>query len=193
VLINAKPRTDADTVGMVFQQFSPLPWMTVLENVALGLEFHNVPLKERTEQAMEMLKLVGLEREAHKYAKDTQLSGGQLQRVALARSLVVNPTMVLLDEPNSALDVNTSFQMDLLIMEILERVQATIIYVTHNINSAVLFANHVYVMRKDPGRIVKHFPVPLGKHRDRQTKRDPLFIEIVNQIDDYMNSGVLVS
>ncbi len=188
VLINGRPRLGSDVVGMVFQKYSSLPWFTVLENVMLGLRFQNVPDVEARERAMQMLQLVGLENEANKFAKDTQLSGGQLQRVAIARSLISNPGIILMDEPFGALDVNTRHQMQLLLCDIWEKLHSTIIFVTHDIPEAVFLADDIYVMTKNPGYICKHFPVDLPAHRDRSTKREPGFTNLVNEIDDYMNT-----
>ncbi|MFA5070634.1 MAG: ABC transporter ATP-binding protein [Patescibacteria group bacterium] len=188
VLISGKVRTDDVVVGMVFQQYSSLPWFTVLENVMLGLRFQNVPEKEAREKAMQMLEVVGLACEANKFAKSTQLSGGQMQRVAIARSLISNPGIILMDEPFGALDINTRHQMQLLLCDIWEKLQSTIIFVTHDINEAVFLADDIYVMTKNPGYICKHWIIDLPKHRDRSTKRDPRFIELANEIDDYMQN-----
>jgi NitT/TauT family transport system ATP-binding protein len=188
ILINGKSRTEDVVVGMVFQKYSSLPWFSVLENVMLGLRFQNVPEKEAKERAMQMLELVGLANEANKFAKDTQLSGGQMQRVAIARSLISNPGIILMDEPFGALDINTRHQMQLLLCDIWEKLQSTIIFVTHDISEAVFLADDVYVMTKDPGYICKHYPVGLPLHRDKSTKRDQKFIDLVNDIDDYMTT-----
>ena len=96
---------------MVFQQYSSLEWFSVLQNVALPLTLKGVSKKQAQEQAMEMIKVVGLEGHENKFAKMPQLSGGQLQRVAIARSLVANPNMLLLDEPYGALDGFTRAKM----------------------------------------------------------------------------------
>jgi len=188
ILINGRNRTEDVVVGMVFQKYSSLPWYTVLENVMLGLRFQNVPEKEAREKAMQMLELVGLANEANKFAKDTQLSGGQMQRVAIARSLISNPGIILMDEPFGALDINTRHQMQLLLCDIWERLQSTIIFVTHDVNEAVFLADDIYVMTKDPGYICQHYTVDLPKHRDQSTKRLPRFITLANDIDDYMRT-----
>ena len=110
VYVNNKLVDDNTRISMVFQQYSSLPWLTVLENVALSLQFKGVEKKERDEKAMEMIKLVGLEGHENKFAMYPTLSGGQLQRVAIARSLLANPTILLMDEPFGALDVKTRMQ-----------------------------------------------------------------------------------
>ena len=119
--LNGHEVTERDSVGQVFQQYSSLPWRTVLDNVALGLEFQGVPKKDRREKAMEMIKLVGLEGNEKKYAQYPTLSGGQLQRVAIARSLLANPKVLLMDEPFGALDIKTRLQMQDLLLVIKEK------------------------------------------------------------------------
>ena len=118
VFIHGKLRTDEDRVGMVFQQYSSFPWLTVLENVAIGLEFKGMPEKERNEKAMEMIELVGLSGHQNKYAEYPTLSGGQLQRVAIARSLLANSEILLMDEPFGALDIKTRIQMQDLLLSL---------------------------------------------------------------------------
>ncbi len=187
VLINGKPRSEDLAISMVFQQYSSMPWYTVLDNVALPLRYRGVARAERHERAMEMIKLVGLEGHERKYAKYPLLSGGQLQRVAIARSLISNPSIILMDEPFGALDTHTRFQMQLLLVDIWEKLQSTIVFVTHDIPEAVFLADDVYVMGANPGRIIKGFHIDLDFHRDRTTKRQPRFLELVNEIDDALN------
>ena len=147
VYVNEK-LVDKDTrISMVFQQYSSLPWLTVLENVALSLQFKGVAKKEREEKAMEMIQLVGLEGHQHKYAMYPTLSGGQLQRVAIARSLVANPTMLLMDEPFGALDVKTRMQMQDLLTSLWEKFHSTILFVTHDIGEAVYLGDDIYIMK----------------------------------------------
>lgn len=184
VLINGQPRTDATRISMVFQQYSSLPWMTVLENVMLPLNFQGVKPQEARDAAMQMIQVVGLDGHEGKYAKYPLLSGGQLQRVAIARSLVANPHILLMDEPFGALDTYTRFQMQLLLAKIWETLQATIIFVTHDIAEAVFLGDEIYLMSSNPGQIVKGFHVDLPAQRTRETKQSPRFLELVAQIDD---------
>src|ERR1700677_5117201 len=121
VCLHGKTRTQNDRVGMVFQKYSSLPWRTVLENVEMGLEYQNASAKDRRDRALEMLSLVELEEHANKFAQYPTLSGGQLQRVAIARSLVTNPSILLMDEPFGALDVKTRLKMQELIQEITKK------------------------------------------------------------------------
>jgi NitT/TauT family transport system ATP-binding protein len=188
ILINGKPRTEADTVGMVFQLYSSYPWLTVIENVMLGLEFKGVSRKDAKQLAFDAIQQVGLGGHELKYAKYPTLSGGQLQRVAIARSLVVNPSILLMDEPFGALDTNTRFRAQLMLAELWERLQSTIVFVTHDIQEAVFLGDDVYIMSANPGRIVNHLHVDLPLHRDRSTKRTPRYIELVNELEDRMIS-----
>jgi len=172
-------------IGMVFQQYSSVPWLTVLENVALGLELQGVPKKAREERAMHMLETVGLADHSKKYAKYPTLSGGQLQRVAIARSLIVNSDILLMDEPFGALDINTRIKMQELLLNIWEKYKLSIIFVTHDISEAVYLSNEIFIMKARPGRIVKKI-LPNIFDRDHNIKRSHKFISIVNDIEDYM-------
>ena len=124
VLIKGKPVSDKQRVSMVFQQYSSMPWMTVLDNVALALEYKGVNKKERYAQAMELIELVGLAGHEKKYAQYPALSGGQLQRVAIARSIIANPEIILMDEPFGALDIKTRIQMQELLVNLWHRFSA---------------------------------------------------------------------
>lgn len=186
ILIKGQARKEDDVVGMVFQQYSSYPWLTVLENVMLGLDFRGVPRAEATQRAVDALAQVGLTGQEHKYAKAPTLSGGQLQRVAIARSLVTNAEILLMDEPFGALDTNTRFRVQLLLSSIWEQLQSTVIFVTHDIPEAVFLGEDVYIMSANPGRIVSHLRIDLPAHRDRSTKRSPRYIELVNELEDRM-------
>ncbi len=187
VLIHGKPRTDENRIGMVFQRYSSFPWLTVLENVALGLTYKGINKKERTEKAMEMIKLVGLEGHENKYARYPSLSGGQLQRVAIARNLVSTPDILLMDEPFGALDLNTRLRMQDLLCELWSKLETTILFVTHDISEAVYLADEVHLMSANPGRIVDRVPiVNLPDLRTREIKRSREFTDLVFQIEDRM-------
>lgn len=185
VFIDEKPINDNPNIGMVFQKYSNFPWYTVLENVALGLKFKGISKKERNEQAMEMIKLVGLEGHENKYAQYPTLSGGQLQRIAIARSLVASPNVLLMDEPFGALDVKTRLQMQDLLVEIYESIKPTIVFVTHDIQEAVYLSDDIYIMGKAPSKFIMHYDINLPAER-KGIKRDPKFMRIVERIEDYM-------
>lgn len=186
ILIKGKPRSEASPIGMVFQQYSSFPWLSVLDNVALGLKYKGVPKKERHEKAMEMIKIVGLEGHEKKYAKYPLLSGGQLQRIAIARSLVTDPEIIVMDEPFGALDLNTRLQMQDLLCEIWTKLQSTIIFVTHDLPEAVYLGDDIYIMRAGPGKIVEKISVNLPLERDRNLKRTAPFMNIVNNVEERM-------
>ena len=186
VLIKGMPVMEAPRVGMVFQQYSSLPWLTVLENVALPLQYQGVAKSERLDRAAEMVELVGLKGHENKYAQYPTLSGGQLQRVAIARSLIASPDILLMDEPFGALDINTRLQMQDLLTEIWHRIHPTIIFVTHDIPEAVYLADEIYMMKPAPSLFVEHVDVDLPIQRDRSTKRTDRYVELVRLVEDKM-------
>lgn len=186
VCVNGNEVSENTRVSMVFQQYSSLPWKTVLENVALALEFKGIDKAEREERAMEMIKLVGLEGHEKKYAIYPTLSGGQLQRVAIARSILANPEIVLMDEPFGALDIKTRLQMQDLIINLWEKFHSTIVFVTHDISEAVYLADDIYIMQAPPSKFVEHIHVDLPLKRDRGIKRDPRYTELVHHVEDTM-------
>jgi NitT/TauT family transport system ATP-binding protein len=186
VYIKSKLRTEEDRIGMVFQQYSSLPWMTVLDNVALGLKFKGIDKEERNQKALEMLEVVGLKGHEHKFAQYPSLSGGQLQRVAIARSLLVNPEIILMDEPFGALDTKTRLSMQDLLIKIWDQVHPTIILVTHDISEAVYLADDILIMSNAPANFIEHIQVNLPPLRERSIKRDPNFVDLVHYIEDKM-------
>ncbi len=186
VLIHEKPVSNEKRAGMVFQQYSSLPWMTVLENVGLALQYKGVEKAERDAKALEIIKMVGLEGHELKYAVYPTLSGGQLQRVAIARSILANPDILLMDEPFGALDINTRFQMQILLAELWLKFHPTVIFITHDISEAVFLGDDIYIMKSPPSKIVEHIHVDLPFHRTYETKRDPRFIQLVQEVEDRM-------
>lgn len=188
VLISGRPRLQTDYVGMVFQSYSSFEYYTVLQNVELGLRYRGVPKKERYDKAMEIIKKVGLDGHENKFAKYPNMSGGQLQRVAIARSLAYESRILLMDEPFGALDVETRGHMQELIAKIWLSITPTIIMVTHALDEAVYLGDRIYVMGGKPSNIIKEFISPLPLERNRMMKRDPKFLHAVQEIDDYMMS-----
>lgn len=186
VLIKGKPVTDKQRVSMVFQQYSSLPWMTVLDNVAIALDYQGISKKERYARAMEMIEMVGLSGHEKKYAQYPALSGGQLQRVAIARSIIANPEIILMDEPFGALDIKTRIQMQELLVDLWHRFSSTILFVTHDINEAVYLADDIFIMKSPPSNIVEHIDIDLPLRRDNSTKRDKHFTELVHHVEDTM-------
>jgi len=186
VLVKGKPVGRDNRVSMVFQQYSSLPWMTVLDNVGLALRYKGLSKKERDLQAMELIELVGLAGHEKKYAQYPTLSGGQLQRVAIARSLLANPEIILMDEPFGALDIKTRLQMQELLSDVWNKFHSTVIFVTHDISEAVYLADDIYIMKAAPSKFVEHIPIDLPLKRDRDIKREPRFVELVWEVEDRM-------
>ena len=181
--------TENQRINMVFQQYSSLPWYSVIKNVALPLLMSGVKKKEAYDRAKEMIELVGLNGKEEDFAQYPILSGGQLQRVAIARSLIANSEVMLMDEPFGALDTKTRLQMQDLLAEIFPKMPGdpTIILVTHDLSEAVYCADEVYIMDANPGRVIDIIDIDLPLHRSRDTKRDPKFMKYVHQIDDILH------
>lgn len=186
ILIRGRERDASVPISVIFQEPSALEHYTVLKNVMLPLLYRGVPPSEAADRAMTMIKAVGLEGHEHKYAKFGKLSGGQVQRVVIARSLIANPGIVLMDEPNRGLDNETALQIDLLISDLWQKLQSTVILVTHSIDQAVFLGTDIYVMGGKPAKIVKEFKVPEHLARTRESKRSREFVELCSEIEDYM-------
>lgn len=187
IQINGKKIDEnAERVSMVFQQYSSMPWYTVYENIALPLQYKNAPDAEIKQKVTEMIQFVGLKGHENKYAKSPILSGGQLQRVAIARSLIANPQILLMDEPFGALDVNTRLQMQDLLRSVWNKYQSTIIFITHDISEAVYLSDDIYIMAANPGRIVEHVHVNLPQPRTHEIKRNKIYLDLVFDIEDKM-------
>jgi len=170
----------ADGVAMVFQSFALFPWLTVQENVELGLEARGVPRVEREQRAEAAIDLIGLGGFESAYPKE--LSGGMRQRVGLARALVVHPDLLLMDEPFSALDVLTAetLRTDLIDLWSDGRLPVkSVLMVTHNIEEAVLMTDRILVFSTNPGRVASELVVPFPHPRNRL---DPAFRQMVDDI-----------
>ena len=149
--------------GVVFQEASLLPWLTVWDNVVFGPKVQGLLRNEYEPRAHEILKIVGLE--AFQKALPVQLSGGMRQRVGIARALVMQPKALLMDEPFGALDAQTRLSMQQLLLEVWQRLKTTVLFVTHDIDEAILLADRVCVMTARPGRITKEIPIDLRRPR----------------------------
>lgn len=171
------PRHD---VGFVFQEDSTLPWRSALDNVTFGLQVRGVPRKRREEIGREMLALVGLSQFASQTPR--KLSGGMRQRLAIARTLALGPDTLLMDEPFGALDHQTRLFLGGELLRIWSETDAAVLFVTHDIDEAVLLANEVWVMSYRPGRIVDRVPVPFDYPRDLNIIASPEFGELTGRI-----------
>src|SRR5215475_4695701 len=179
----------AAEVAMVFQTFALFPWLTVQENVEIGLEAQGVPPTERRRRALEAIDLIGLDGYESAYPKE--LSGGMRQRVGIARALVVHPKLLLMDEAFSALDVLTAetLRTDLLDLWHEGRMPiSSILLVTHNIEEAVLMSDRILVFSSNPGRITAEIKVDLPQPRHRL---DPSFRQLLDDIYELMTARPL--
>ncbi|MBL9003398.1 MAG: ABC transporter ATP-binding protein [Myxococcales bacterium] len=176
VLIEGHPVTGpgADR-GMVFQQYTSFGWLTVQENVEYGLRLRGVPKEERRAQAHKILERVGLLQFARSYPKE--LSGGMKQRVAIARTLINRPALLLMDEPFGALDPQTRWEMQGMLIDISHREDNTILFVTHDVSEAVYLADTVYVLSRRPARILHRMDIPGFEERSLSLKASPQFRE----------------
>ncbi len=186
VIVQGKPVSDSNRVSMVFQQYSSLPWMTVLDNVALALRYKGIDRKERNAKAMELIEMVGLAGHEKKYAQYPTLSGGQLQRVAIARSILSNPDVLLMDEPFGALDIRTRLQMQELLYDIWHKFHSTIIFVTHDIREAVYLGDEIHILKAQPSRFVENIHIDLPLQRNKEVKRQPRYEALVREVEDAM-------
>ncbi len=168
--------------GYVFQQYSLFPWLNVLENVTFGLELKGMGEEERVRKAREYLKMMGLPQVENSYPKE--LSGGMKQRVAIARSLVNDPHVLLMDEPFSALDVQTRHKLQEELVRIWKEEQKTVIFVTHNVDEAVFLADRVVILSRNPGKVIKSFQIDLNRIRDRSS---PRFLELKKEITGFLD------
>jgi NitT/TauT family transport system ATP-binding protein len=176
--------------GMVFQSFELFAWRTVLSNVAFGLEVAGMGKAERLKTARQYIDMVGLT--AFQNAYPHQLSGGMQQRVGIARALAINPSILLMDEPYGALDVQTRDLLQDELLNIWEKQRKTVIFVTHSIEEALYLADRIVVISPRPGRIQQVIDVPFARPRNAEIKSDPAFLELRREIWQMLKRGVTV-
>ena len=185
VLIDGKPVDGAGRDrGMVFQAYTSFGWLTVRENVEYGLKLRGVPKAERRAASDKYLREVGLADFAERYPKD--LSGGMKQRVAIARTLINNPRVVLMDEPFGALDPQTRWGMQGLLLDVSKSEDNTILFVTHDVSEAVYLADTVYVLSPRPARILHRVDVPAFAARDISLKSATEFRAVEKKLLDLL-------
>src|SRR3954454_6284317 len=166
--------------GMVFQKYTSFPWLTVAENVGYGMKINNVPAAQRQETVDRLLKSVGLAEFANVYPET--LSGGMQQRVAIARTLALRPSVILMDEPFGALDAQTRSDMQQLLLGIWDETACTILFVTHDVEEAVYLADRIFIMSSHPGTIVEDVHVPFDRPRDLGLKEKSEFHDLQHYV-----------
>jgi NitT/TauT family transport system ATP-binding protein len=173
--------------GMVFQDYTSFDNRTVLDNVAFGLECSGMPARARKELALEWLKKVGLDvqRDAGKYPH--QLSGGMRQRVAIARTLILKPKIILMDEPFGALDPAIRLNMQDLLVELWRDMEATVFFITHSVEEAVFLGDRVYIFSPGPGTLLREMQLPTPDRPAREMQKSPAFSEAVFQIREIID------
>ncbi|MGN0337652.1 MAG: ABC transporter ATP-binding protein [Lachnospiraceae bacterium] len=185
VLLDGKPvqGPGADR-GMVFQGYSLFPWLSVQKNVEFGLKMKKMPKAQRAEQAKKFIDLVGLT--GFENALPKQLSGGMKQRVAIARTLANEPEILLMDEPFGALDAQTRVVMQELLADISKKTKTTILFITHDIDEAVLLGDRIYVMSRRPGTIREVLDVNIPGVRNHESLVLPEFLATKKKIMDML-------
>lgn len=188
VLIDGQDATGMiGQVGYMLQKDLLLPWRTVLDNVALGMEIRGVPMAEARERAAPLLRRYGLGGFENRYP--SSLSGGMRQRAALLRTLLIDMDVVLLDEPFGALDAQTKAQMQEWLLQLFQDFGRTVVFVTHDVEEAVFLSDEVYVMASRPGRVIDRMPVDLPRPRDRSIVSAPRFVAMKKYCLDLLHSA----
>ena len=186
ILLNGKPVKDISPERiMMFQESALFPWLTAFQNIEIALKMAKIPKDQREEIVMHYLEIVGLSDYSHSYIH--QLSGGMKQRVALARALSLNPKILLMDEPFAALDITIKKSLYKELLDLHKQTRKTILFVTHNINEAVLLGDRVIVMSPQIYGIKKEYVIDIPKD---QRNDNPTIKNIINQItsDLYENN-----
>jgi NitT/TauT family transport system ATP-binding protein len=182
----------AEGVGYVFQSDAVFPWKTVLENVAAGPRYHRISHREAREKARDWIARVGLAGFEDRYPY--QLSGGMRKRVALAQSLINGPRILLMDEPFSALDVQTRSLMENELLNLWSASSASVVFVTHDLEEAISLSDRVFVITAAPGTVKSNYPVDLPRPRNvAEIRFQPRFVEIYEEIWNDLRDEVLVS
>jgi NitT/TauT family transport system ATP-binding protein len=182
----------ADGIGYVFQTDAVFPWKTVLDNVAAGPRYHGATARDARERARDWISRVGLTGFEDRYPY--QLSGGMRKRVALAQSLINGPRILLMDEPFSALDVQTRTLMENELLNLWSASSASVVFVTHDLEEAISLSDRVFVMTAGPGTVKANYKVELPRPRNvAEIRFQPRFVEIYEEIWKDLRDEVLVS
>jgi len=190
LLAGKRVEAPSPSSAMVFQQFNLFPWLTVARNVTFGLEVAKLPLAQCRERTERYVRLVGLEGFAEHYPHE--LSGGMQQRVGIARALAIKPTILLMDEPYGALDVQTRDLLQDELLDIWDKQRKTVIFVTHSIEEALYLADRIVVMSPRPGRIEHVIDVPFERPRRDLIKSTPEFLNLRREIWQSLKKGAHV-
>ncbi|RXZ79729.1 ABC transporter ATP-binding protein [Paenibacillaceae bacterium] len=177
----------AQKYGIVFQSPTLYDWRKVKDNITLPLELMKVKRSERDRKAEELLELVGLAKFSDKYP--WQLSGGMQQRIAIARALAMEPEILLMDEPFSALDEFSRERLNEELLAIWKKISSTVVFVTHSIPEAVFLSDRVFVLSPHPGRLSATVGIPLPRPRTKEMRNSPEFYELIAQIRQRFEEG----
>jgi NitT/TauT family transport system ATP-binding protein len=173
--------------GMVFQDYTSFDHRTVLDNITFGQECQGVPRRVRYELGRRWIERVGLNVKTDEYKYPHELSGGMRQRVAIARSLILKPRIILMDEPFGALDPMTRMNMQDLLLALWKEAEATVFFVTHSIEEAVFLADRIYIMSNSPGTILKELKVEPSDRPSKEMQKETRFQETVYYIRDLIS------
>ncbi len=173
--------------GMVFQGYTLFPWLTVKGNVMFGPKIKGRGGASLDSEALQLLEMVGLEKFANSYPHE--LSGGMKQRVAIARALANYPKVLLMDEPFGALDAQTRSHMQMHLMEIWKNVDVTILFITHDLDEAILLADRIIVLSANPGRVAEIIKVPIMQPRSSDVLLSPEFLATKKRLDEWIHPG----
>ena len=185
VTVDGKPVDGPpDSVGFVFQRSVLLPWRRIIDNVLLPLQLAGTMTDTSRDEAMETLEMVGLRDFANKFPR--QLSGGMQQRASIARTLVTRPSLLLMDEPFGALDAITRERLNLDLLDIWSRSKCTCLFITHDIDEAIILSDRVILMSPRPGRIRREFAIGLPRPRTQSMRYTPEFTALSREIHQEM-------
>ena len=174
--------------GMVFQDYTSFDHRSVLDNVTFGLECRGMPRRQRYELGRHWIERVGLDVARDQYKYPHELSGGMRQRVAIARTLILKPRIILMDEPFGALDPMTRMNMQDLLLALWREVEATVFFITHSIEEAVFLGDRVYIMSNSPGTILKEMRIQPSDRPSKEMQKEPRFQETVYYIRDVISA-----
>jgi NitT/TauT family transport system ATP-binding protein len=166
--------------GMVFQSYTLFPWLNVVENIGFALKKRYLPAAEQDRLVREHIELVGLQ--GFEKSFPAQLSGGMRQRVAIARALVYKPDMLLMDEPFGALDAQTRLQMQELLLSVWQKQRITVLFITHDVDEAILLSDRIYVMTARPGKLKAEIRVDIPRPRTAEVELSQRFSELRREL-----------